>query len=289
MQKPHQPLEDDDQRRASQPLYEFSSESLSDKDTNRAAPEEEAVSEQVPGRLPTKEGLESPNEEAIRQGLIYPPPPSFYQQEADQVTSSAGEALQALPVVPSPLPQPLVGFPPPGYQGGTTSQGVAPPFVPGPPPPTQPVARRSRRATWMVFALLGGVFLLSCGLCSWAGLTLVTPIFQSTTRAMNVVDDYYEAIQAKNYEAAYRYLSPEGTINGLSREQFIAQAQKQDTELGPVLSYTPSTPTFGSGNRMNLSQMTVPVQVNRAKLHYATVLTVKKVGSDWKIVDYNRV
>jgi hypothetical protein len=112
---------------------------------------------------------------------------------------------------------------------------------------------------------------------------------------VSLVNDYYEAIQSRNYNDAYLDLALKGTASGLTREQFIQQAESRDTQYGPVRSYVSgqASPTAstddGSTASLSLSRLTITVNVTRAHLSYAVVLTLEKVGGSWKIVDFDRI
>jgi hypothetical protein len=316
MQIPQQPPEDE-QRQASQPLYEFVTDSSLPAVPAITPGGEQDGAEHVPSAdeqpAPERAGSDqpsdgqatpaasdrspdpSPSAEAIRQGLVYPPPPSFYQN-AQEDTSRA-----PVPPVPSASPGTATlsspgGLPPGAPVVGPGSEYIPPPaFVPLPPPGMMPPVRQSRKWMWIVIAMLGGVLLLSCGLCSWAGYMLVAPTVQDQTDALSLVNNYYEAIQSRNYTAAYADLAPQGTIKDLTREQFIQQAQSRDSQYGSVRSYVAGQPSpvanTGGGNTTSLSfsRMTITVSVARAHLNYNVLLTLEKVNGSWKIVDFDGV
>jgi hypothetical protein len=304
MQIPQQSPEDE-QRQASQPLYEF----VTDNPLPAATPgEEQDSAEPAPssGEQQASPGTTAaqqadaqttladstsppPSAEAIRQGLVYPPPPSFYQNAPE-------DRLEApVPSIPPATPG-SASFPPPegspafpGPQPGT--EYIPPPaFVAFPPPGIRPPVRQSRKWMWIVIAMLGGVLLLSCGLCSWAGFVLFTPIVQDQANASSLVNNYYAAIQSRNYTEAYSYLAPKGTSSGLTSAQFIQQAQNRDTQYGPLRSYVPGQPSLSpdtdSGNTTSLdpSRLTITVDVTRPRLNYTVLLTLEKVNHTWKIV-----
>jgi hypothetical protein len=303
---------EEEQRRASQPLYEFVADSSSlaatpgeEQDAAELAPsagEQQAPSgaafAQQSDAQATQAGANRPSgpppsAEAIRQGLVYPPPPSFYQDVQENMLQTP------LPFVPSAPPSTAI-FPPPGE---------APPAImvrPGaeylsPPPGIMPPARKSRKWMWVVLAMLGGVLLLSCGLCTWAGYMFIAPTVQDQAKAVSLVNDYYEAIQSRNYNDAYLDLALKGTASGLTREQFIQQAESRDSQYGPVRSYVSEQPSLaantngGNTTGLNLSHLTVTVNVSRARLSYPVVLSLEKVGKvgkvgdSWKIVDFDRI
>jgi hypothetical protein len=198
--------------------------------------------------------------EEIRQGLIYPPPPSFYQNM--QIASGQ---FPPLPVVPALI------TPPPHEQ--------YPPIM----------VQSSRKWIWILVTLLSSTLLLSCGLCSWALYAVVSPTVQDLNRNEELVNNYYEAIRDKNYDLAYQYLAPQGTIKGLTKAQFIQQAQGRDQQYGHVLSFVPSQPTFESSTGLNLARLSITVQVSRPKLKYNVLLSLQKTGDTWKIVTFDSI
>ncbi len=306
---------EEEQRQASQPLYEFVADSSSpatpgeEQDAAELAPsagEQQAPSgaafAQQSDAQATQAGADRPSgpppsPEAIRQGLVYPPPPSFYQDVQENMSQAP------LPFVPSAPPGTAI-FPPPGEAPPdiTVRPGAEylspPPFVPLPPPGIMPPAHKSRKWMWIVLAMLGGVLLLSCGLCTWAGYLFIAPTVQDQANAVSLVNDYYEAIQSRNYNDAYLDLALKGTGSSLTREQFIQQAESRDSQYGPVRSYVSEQPSpaantnGGNTTGLNFSHLTVTVNVSRARLSYPVVLSfekVEKVGGSWKIVDFDRI
>lgn len=255
---------------AAQPLYEFPGDEL--------LPNTTAVPAPITRVLPDEELAHMPLEEAVRRGLIYPPPPAFYQN------------MHEVPVQP-PLPS----------QYGVNEQ-AAPRFgsvlAPQPPftPSTTP-ARRSRRWIWIVVSILSLAFLGSCGSCIWASYAYISPVAQQLSGAIDVVDDYYGNIQAQNYATAYLDLS----LNGqLTQDQFVQLAQTRDAQDGRVKSYMLGQPAYGSNptSGLDLSHLTITVNVTRCKdgassgqscLSYTTLLTMQKVAGHWKIVDFYKI
>lgn len=313
---------DDDAKRGpeqpSQPLYEYSTSSTQedvgksqagqDKESSKLTTEAEqgelpaqsvAASEQY-GPIP-EASLEAslrpqePSEEDIRQGLVYPPPPSFYLNMRDQPKSEPPLAPTPARVQPPAAPgegkQPSVPFPPPTPLYGRVQ---APPVAPGTalPPPVIPVARRrSNKWVWISLAIFGIIALLSCGLCSWAVSAFMGPIFTQTTGSLTTVNDYYAAIQKRDYADAYTtYIEPKGKLNGLTQSQFIAQAQERDTRYGQVLSFTPRTNQVSAQpGDQGLSSLSFTLDVTRSKLKYSVKVTVEKIGDKYKIVDYEQI
>ncbi len=239
MQIPQQPHEDEHYiEQISEPLYEFDAS--------------------------------APSEEAIRQGLVYPPPPSFYQN---------------VPVLLEPPSLPAGQVP----QMPLNAANVPPAYVPI--PPAQSPVKRSRTWIWIVVSTLSIVLLVCCGLCGWGFYTIFSSAFQQATDSIGLVDDYYSSIQAKSYTTAYNDLAPQGSISGLTLDQFTQRAQALDDQYGPVLSYTLGSPQYSSSANTgpDLTHFSIIVNVSRAKLSYSVLLTVSKIRGNWKISEFDRI
>lgn len=258
---------------ASPPLYEFPAESIISPPVPDSALTPQKVSE--------KNTVSQPSDEAVRQGLIYPPPPSYYQnmqvpiQRPPLPTKSAKQPVSDVYALGSQRqPSPLVGQP-------------FPPVAPYPAPPK----KRETKWIWILIAVVSACVLISCGLCSWAFLSVFNVTYERVTDASSVVDDFYHSIQRKDYSAAYSYLAPEGSINGLTQSDFIQRARQRETNYGAVLSYTPQQPSFGSDPTigLDLTHIIFPVQVVRDKQSYTASLTVSKVNGSWKITDFDQI
>jgi len=257
---------------AAQPLYEFPGDELLPNSAPAAAP--------ITRVLPDEELAHMPLEEAVQRGLIYPPPPAFYQN------------MRAVPVQP-PLP-PQYGVNEQAAPRFGSVQEPQPPFT----PPATP-ARRSRTWIWIVVSILSFAFLASCGICIWASYAYINPVAQQLSGAIDVVDDYYSNIQAQNYATAYLDLSLDGQ-NRLTRDQFVQLAQARDAQDGRVRSYMLGQPAYSSNptSGLDLSHLTITVNVTRCKdgassgqscLSYTTLLTMQKVAGHWKIVDFYKI
>lgn len=242
-----------DEKQASQPLYEFPPTPLEPSSPADDAPQA---------------AQSAPSDEEIRQGLIYPPPPSFYQNmQTPAPPLSAGTPAQQAPAS-STLP--------PIY---------APPMAP------QARPRRSYKWLWITAAILGSLLVISCGICGWAGFGLFSTSFRQASGTVSVAENYYSAIQRQDYSQAYSLLSPSGSIQGLTREQFIQQARDRDRDLGPVTSFTLRPATFSTdvNSDSSLSSVTFNVQISRTKQQYSTRLTVGEVNSHPKVTDFDHI
>ncbi|MGZ3628621.1 MAG: hypothetical protein ACXVDN_13255 [Ktedonobacteraceae bacterium] len=203
---------------------------------------------------------------ADQPGMVYPPPPSYYQ------SMHIPEARAALP-----------------YQAGTsTSQAplntVGVPVAPSGPtryPEMQPKIKKSHRWVWIVVSIFGVGFLVTCGLCGWGTYQLVNSVINQETGATDVVNTYFQDVQNQRYEHAYQSLQ----INGLTLEDYTKQAQTSDTQNGLLLSFAIEQPTFdtNANSGPDLNKWSYTVNLTRAKTSYPVLVTVEKVGGSWKI------
>ncbi len=250
--------------------------------------------------------------EAVRQGRIYPPPPSFYQREEVEGPSQASSLSAPVPSQGSPqanfstysgraeyvpLPQanntpaPLYpSYPPqhafPRYPAG---QGY-----PGPQAPYLAPPKKSYKWVWILVSVLGVLILASCGVCAWASSSLFGSAFQQATTVVyggrDLTNNYYEAIQNKRYSQAYSYLSPQGELKNLTPAQYLKQAQELDEQYGPVYKYVAGTPSVSydtSGTDIN--HFTISVDVTREEKSYRVLLTMYKINDQWKITGYTTI
>lgn len=210
-------------------------------------------------------------EQAVRQGLIYPPPPSYYQNMSfqspnEQVSFSAATMNNARPAPPN--------YPPP-----------RPAYQPGRPAPKARTPKRSRVWVWIVVAVLG-VGLVGCGLLSWGAYTIFDTAYQSASGSIQVVEDFYTNLQNQNYQAAYNDLD---TPN-LTLAQFTQQAQQAEREGGTIQSYEPQTPSLSiNQNAPDLSHFSYTMKVTRAHASYPALITVSQEGNSWKITSFDRL
>lgn len=251
--------------------------------------------------------------DAVRQGRIYPPPPSFYQRE------DAREPSQA-----SPSPSPA----PPDHQRAQTTSSVygghveyvsrpqadktpaplyppyppqhaAPPYppgqgYPGPQAPYFAPPKKSYKWVWILVSVLSVLILASCGVCAWASSSLFGSAFQQATTVVyggrDLTNNYYEAIQNKRYSQAYSYLSPQGELKNLTQVQYLKQAQSLDEQYGPVYKYVAGTPSVSyDTSDTNINHFTIPVDVTREKKSYQVSLTMYKINDQWRITDYTTI
>src|ERR1051326_5942944 len=108
---------DEEQKQSTQPLYEFVAE---DAYTPPEAPSESSAGEREGSEGSKQPSVHLPSDEEIRRGLIYPPPPSFYQN------------MQIVPAPPFNVSSEVRGR----YSEATPEQppyNSAPPQLPKPP------------------------------------------------------------------------------------------------------------------------------------------------------------
>ncbi|HAE83039.1 MAG TPA: hypothetical protein DDW33_01950 [Ktedonobacter sp.] len=277
MQKQDTSRDTSEEQLAFQPLYEFPPDGLLSGVTPQPAP--------LTRVLPTKE-LESAtlDEEAIRQGHVYPPPPSYYQNMPLQSVQP-----------PLPLPTPTSMAPdmytPPVHshaQPGNTQTYPPPGAYPY---PSQPPAKKSYRWVWILVSIVSVFVLAGCGFCGWAFYNVFNTTYHQVAGSVNVVDDFYTNLQAKNYMGAYSDLAPQGQINGLTQAAFTTQAKQLDEKDGPVVSFILSQPTLRTDPNTgpDLSHFTMTVAVKRTHSSYDVLLSLANIHGTWKITDYDRL
>lgn len=263
---------------ALQPIYEF-------------PPESQFVHAQADRLVPPAAGPAGmPLEEAVRRGLIYPPPPSFYQNMSEVAQRPPLPPAWQQPAAPGERALPAPAAAPFGYRPGT--QTLPPHSTPPQPGTAMPPAQKpSRKWIWIVVSFFSLIVLLSCALCGWAFYSIFNTSFQLTNGVITTVNDYYSAIEQKNYTAAYSELAPQGSITGLTQSAFMQQAQQRDQQYGPVTSYVYGQPSFGinTSNQPDLTHMTMTVSVTRTHLNYNVVLSLQKIGGKWQITDFDRI
>jgi hypothetical protein len=188
----------------------------------------------------------------------------------------------ATQAAPPTYGQPQYGqpqYPPPQYGAPPTQP---PPYgVPPTPAYAQQPQKKSRRWLWITLGIIGGIIALGCAGCAIA-TALGVNFFAQAVGPTVVAEQYYQAIQKQDYVTAYSYLASGATLTIQGQpvpvtqpQLFTAAAQALDSQLGPVSSHT--LQPDGS----NTSRITVVVI--RPKKTYNVILTLVKVGNDWKI------
>ncbi len=204
-------------------------------------------------------------------GMVYPPPPSYYQN-------------MEIPTKRAPLP------PRPDLTGASSKPQTvamqAPPFAPVRYQKTQKPIKKSRKWVWIIVSIFGVGFLVTCGLCSWGGYQLFDTVIKSETGATDVVNTYFQDVQKQEYVEAYQNLQ----ISGLTLDSYTARAQASDTQNGVLLSFSPEQPTVdtNSSTGPDLSKWSFTVNVTRANKSYPVLLTVENIGGSWKITYIDR-
>jgi hypothetical protein len=253
------------------------------------------------------------DEEAIRQGLIYPPPPDFYtrmpagpqppppaihRSSMPPATWSTDQQAQKL-VSASPEKTSLE----PEGVDTVNHEGVPPRIRPPMPldasyPAPQvhaPYMQVKPSYTWLWMLITGLAILIfgSCTLAVWLGYSMfgsqLNNPYDANAIGQQQITNYYGAVQAKNYIQAYSYLHPEGSIQGLTQAQFVQRAQQQDTQFGDVLSFNPDTLDVPN-NGLAANSFKESVDIGRAKgRNYTVNLTFQKIGSTWYITDFDKI
>lgn len=248
---------EDVQEQASTPLYEFPADN--------SFPQETPLAQPVIYQSRRDDMLERPSQELIQQGLIYPPPPAYYQN------------MQTPPMRPA-LPASQAHSYPTGVQ--------VPPYPHAQFPGVQQPAKKSYKWVWIVVSIFSAAILVSGGLCGWAFYQLLSTTYHQESGAIDVVNHYFQHVQNQSYAIAYQDLQ----ISGLTQDDYITKAQASDSQNGLLLSFVVGRPTVASnpGSGPDLSQWRITVDVTRANASFPVLLTVQNVGGSWKIIYIDR-
>ncbi|MBX5456204.1 MAG: hypothetical protein IRZ31_04820 [Thermogemmatispora sp.] len=266
-----------------------------------------------PARQAQEQAVEQPSSAATAEPVsdfVYPPPPAFYERLAPEVERRSAQVLPgaaaprgeqarsaavgdrpAAPTSPSSLP-PLTAAEAPHRRETLPSAPPLPSPSPDPgwPQSAAPVAaarRRSRRVIWISLGILALAFFACIGVAIWTFAGPFKQLQQQYDGLTALVNDYYDDIQLQDYVHAFRDLQPEGFHAQLTQQEFVQEAHDFDTRYGPVLSYRiRSLPNLSLEDGPNY---TVEVDVTRTHLSYTVLLTVRQVGSGWKIIDFDRL
>jgi hypothetical protein len=284
-EEPEEKQEENVVEQTSSPLYEFSTPYVSQPDKGQESRASIAETTDASASTPASEteGQHRPEEDLLHRGMVYPPPPSFYQQ----AQFAPGQPLPqaSMPMYPGMQPAQSAGYVPQGGYAGMQP----PPFVPV--PPMQPPPKKSYRWLWITISILVVLLLAACGFCGWAFSQFFTPIVQSETNAINVTNEYYDALHSNDYASAYQYLMPQGSIKGMALATFTQRAQAVDKQYGAVRSYTTGAVNIvtDSNTGLDFSRFTIVVNVTRPGQSYSVLLSLQKSGNDWKITDFDRL
>lgn len=281
-EEPEEAKETNIVEQASTPFYEFPASYVpwSDKSQEVANSEADGIKNaSALSSASTTEEQRKPEEDLIRQGLVYPPPPSFYQH---------AQFVPGQPLPPASMAG--AGTQPPGYPPQQGYAGIQPPPF-APTPSMQPPVKKSYRWLWITISILVVLLLAACGFCGWAFSQFFTPILQSETNAINVTNEYYDALHNQDYVSAYQYLKPQSSIAGMTQAAFAQRAKSADDKYGAVRSYTTGAVNIvtAPNTSLDFSRFTVVMNVTRPGESYSVLLTLQKSGNDWKIIDFDRL
>jgi hypothetical protein len=258
-------------------FYEFSALPAEEQPVEGAA--------QIPVRAEEIAGGATPSHEAsaeeIQAGLVYPPPPSFYQNMQLPAEKPVLPGLPPPAAVPGGVVRPLTF--PPGEDFIYAPQNRVQAYA-GFPPPSSGASRprRSRKTLWITLSVIGVVLLFLCGLCGW---NIVAPVFQDTSAAINVATDYYQNLENNRYSAAYADVQ----VSNLTEAAFTQQAQTRETQYGAISSFDLNSPSAQIAEDGTITSYSMTVSVVRAKSSYSAQLTLHEVGANWKITAFNSI
>ncbi len=214
-----------------------------------------------------------------------PQQPPYEQQWGQQPQSQYGQPPYGQPQQ-LPYEQQWGQQPPQDY---APTQYVAPAYgaqpAPGYMPPQQP--GRSRRGLWIALAIIGGLIVLSCGVCGILFATGVGFFAKTVAGPAITVNQYYSAVEKQDYNTAFSYISTNLTAsNGqtLTHELYTTAAQALDTVKGKVTNF--SVGSISTSN--NVASVTVSVTRGSAS-PYDVHLQLQQINGSWKITSYDNI
>jgi hypothetical protein len=215
----------------------------------------------------------------IQQGLVYPPPPSYYQnlQVSSERPPLPGKQFPNAPFANSGYGTPGQPYAP---SPGMPASIYAPGQFPGMMPPMSPV-RRSRKQIWIIVSIISVSVLLVCGAGGWAFYNIFNAVSQQVNGATQVVEDFYQNLQSNDETNAYFDLH----IDRLTSNAFIQQAQTVVSQYGSLVSFKIDTTSFSSNTSSLRWQITV--DVTRRHNSYSVPLSVDNINGTWKITAIN--
>ncbi|HVB74158.1 MAG TPA: hypothetical protein VNE38_11445 [Ktedonobacteraceae bacterium] len=231
-----------------------------------------------------------PSEEAtardIQQGLVYPPPPSYYQNMVAPAEPPPlpAKSLQPQPVQPRPPEATTRSSAQKQYDASKPPVKEMQPtyYAPGqyrdmvPPPPV----RRSHRQLWVIVAIISVSALLLCGAGSWALFNVFGALYQQANTGTPVVQDFYQNLLSQNYSGAYADLQ----INRLTSATFIQEAQAVNSQYGQIVSFNIDTTAFNASNSApNTTHWQVTVNVTRQYASYSVPVVTDSINGNWLI------
>ena len=235
--------------------------------------------------MDSQQPAKEPAAEEVRQRMVYPPPPSYYETmqlpaerpplPEKQAATQAGDVL---------LP---AGRTESYYRSSPT--GRPPYYAPGQPqyPGMVPAASAARRQTWIIVAIISASVLLLCGAGSWALANIFGAVSQQEIGANQVAQDFYQHMLQQDYNGAYADLQ----ISGLTASAFAQDAQSMNAQYGQISSFSIDTTSFNSANSApDATHWQFTVHVTRQQITYSVQVPVDSINGSWKItsIDLNK-
>ncbi|MDQ2906726.1 MAG: hypothetical protein M3Y81_24720 [Chloroflexota bacterium] len=115
----------------------------------------------------------------------------------------------------------------------------------------------------------------------------IVPTAPPAGSVLATANNYYNAVEARNYTKAYSYMDPGVTSRlqpnqPISQDQYTRLAQGVDLGAGPVVDYTyladSSDPT-----------MVIMTLDRKHGLRYHSHLKMKQAGGTWKIISFDTI
>jgi hypothetical protein len=123
------------------------------------------------------------------------------------------------------------------------------------------------------------VFLLACV----AGILSVTLFFQNVSGPTVTVQEYFNALKNKDYNRAYTYFDPKGTINDGKKDQPVSSKllNSLDEKKGALKSYSIVNTLVSPGNTVII---VVDVRRSNQNQPYKLHLSLREEAGGWKII-----
>jgi hypothetical protein len=176
-------------------------------------------------------------------------------------------------------PSPSRVFAPPT---GLYNDPLSPPLQP---PPFQPPPQRPRsNLPWVIGGVVGVLLLLCCIVAVVAGVLIsrgVGGLAGNIVAAQNRADDYFAAIQARDWNRAYGYLDRQ-TQSGTSTAALQRTWTARETANGRIVGFTATNTNVNTNNGRTTATIIGTLRYDSGTSETKTILMVKE-GDEWKL------
>jgi hypothetical protein len=142
-------------------------------------------------------------------------------------------------------------------------------------------SRRMNHRLWLTCAVLLLLLFTSIG-----AFTSITAYNHTTMLIQSAVQNYYQALQRKDYVKAYQYFTPHGTIldaQGKVKVVSVAALEDEALEQGLLLKYTVSAPVLQSRSSASIKVNLQRKYKNRQRAYDVSVQLVSTGTKAWLI------